>query len=96
MRTKHAGKVDANQADIVKALRKAGASVLSLSMLGHGVPDLLVGRQGGNPGMWLMEVKGPNGKPTKHQVKFIDAWPHPVHIVRTADEALRLVGALND
>ena len=96
MRTKHAGKVDHNQAEIVKALRKAGASVLSLASLGQGVPDLLVGRQGGNPGLWLVEVKGPRGTLTPDQVAWFDMWPGPVHIVRTADEALRLVGVIGE
>ena len=94
MRTKHAGRVDANQREIVQALRKAGAVVLPLSSLGQGVPDLLVGLQGGNPGMWLIEVKGPRGTLTPDQVAWFDAWPGPVHIVRTADEALRLIGVM--
>ena len=36
------GKVDANQAEIVKALRQVGMSVLSLAPMGKGCPDLLV------------------------------------------------------
>ena len=38
-----AAKIDANQVEIVKALRKAGATVQSLASVGKGVPDLLVG-----------------------------------------------------
>ncbi len=38
------GKVDTNQADIVAALRAAGASVADMHELGHGYPDLLVGK----------------------------------------------------
>ena len=90
-RTKHAGKVDLNQAEIVKALRKAGASVLSLSSLGQGVPDLLVGL---GSGLWMIEVKGPKGTLTPDQIEFIDAWPHAVHIARTPEDALRIVGVL--
>ena len=38
-----AAKIDANQIEIVKALRMAGATVQSLASVGHGVPDLLIG-----------------------------------------------------
>ena len=38
-----AAKIDANQVEIVKALRQAGATVQSLASVGKGVPDLLVG-----------------------------------------------------
>ena len=40
------GKTDANHADIVDALRRVGASVVSLASVGNGVPDLLVGFNG--------------------------------------------------
>lgn len=91
MRTKHAGKVDANQKPIVDALRAAGASVQSLASLGKGVPDLLVSKGQ----TWLIEVKGPKGKPTPDQEKWIAAWNGPVHIVRTVDDALQLIGVLS-
>lgn len=39
-------RVDRNQAEIVKALREAGASIAHLHTIGHGVPDILVGVQG--------------------------------------------------
>lgn len=38
-----AAKVDANQPEIVAALRKAGAFVQPLHTVGNGCPDLLVG-----------------------------------------------------
>ena len=47
-------KVDGNQADIVDALRRAGASVTSLAAVGKGVPDLLVGHRNRTA---LIEVK---------------------------------------
>ena len=49
-----AAKVDANHVSVVKALRKAGATVQSLAGVGKGVPDLLVGIRGRTA---LMEVK---------------------------------------
>jgi hypothetical protein len=51
MSRKYAAKVDANQAAVVAALRKIGASVQPLHGVGAGVPDLLVGFQGRN---WLI------------------------------------------
>jgi hypothetical protein len=91
MRTKHAGKVDQNQPDIVAALRKCGASVLSMASLGQGVADLLVARNGD---LWVIEVKGPAGKLTPDQVEWIGAWRSPVHIVRSVDDALTLIGVI--
>ena len=51
---RRAAKIDANQTEIVKALRQVGASVQSLASTGKGCPDLLVGFRGVN---WLLEVK---------------------------------------
>ena len=42
----YAKRVDVNQKEIVKTLRDFGASVVDLSKVGHGVPDLLVGYAG--------------------------------------------------
>ena len=47
-------KVDANQATLVAALRKLGATVQHLHTVGQGCPDLLVGYRGKN---YLLEVK---------------------------------------
>ena len=85
------GKVDANQAAIVKALRAVGMSVLSLAPMGKGCPDLLVAD---DDSYFLIEVKGPKGKLTDDQVAFIADWRGVVHIARTVDEALNIVGVL--
>ena len=84
-------KVDLNQAAIVQALRDAGAVVQSLASLGKGVPDLLVSR---DQRVWVVEVKGPKGTLTPDQIKWIAAWQSPVHIVRTAGDALRVIGVI--
>lgn len=86
-----AAKVDANQGEIVKALRAIGVSVQSLASIGKGCPDL-VAAKGGQ--CWLIEVKAPKGKLTDDQVKWIEAWRGHVHIVRTVDDALQLVGVI--
>ena len=85
----YARKVDGNQKAIVESLRAVGASVLDLSRVGQGCPDILAAK---GPHSWLIEVKGPKGTLTPDQVKFIDAWRGDVHIVRSVDEALMLVG----
>lgn len=84
-------KVDLNQKAIVDALRSIGVSVQSTAALGKGFPDLVCAK---GAMTWLIEVKGPKGKLTDDQVKFINAWRGHVHIVRTVDEAMQLVGVV--
>lgn len=81
-------KVDANQAEIVKALREAGATVTDLSKCGRGVPDLLVGYKNINT---LLELKMPGGKLTPPQVKWHKEWLGDVHVVYSAEEAVRTI-----
>ena len=58
---RYARKVDANQAGIVEALRGIPeCSVLILSSVGDGCPDLLVGYHGAN---LLVELKNPERYP---------------------------------
>lgn len=86
---RRAAKIDEVQPSIVEALRKVGASVVSLASIGQGCPDLLACK---GDKLWLIEVKGPKGTLTDDQKRFILNWRGPVHIIRSADEALRLVG----
>lgn len=90
---RRAAKIDANQAEIVAALRAVGCSVQTLAAVGAGVPDLLVGVSGVN---LLMEVKTASGKLTKDQIPWHEQWRGQVAIVRTVDEALALVAAVRD
>jgi hypothetical protein len=91
---RYAKAVDANQAAIVTALRRAGALVQDLSAAGEGVPDLLVGwhRQ-----FLLFEVKDGNKPPsaralTGPQARFHVRWQgYPLHVVESVDEALRVL-----
>jgi hypothetical protein len=48
--------------------------------------------------MWLMEIKNPQGKDEVNdaQLKWHAAWKAPVYVVRTADEALRVIGAIRE
>lgn len=88
---RRAAKIDEVQPSIVEALRKVGASVVSLASIGQGCPDLLACKSGR---YWLIECKGPKGKLTPDQQRFILNWDGPVHIIRTPDEALKLVGEI--
>ncbi len=92
-RTKHAGKVDDNQKEIVAALRKAGCSVLSLATLGQGCPDILIGTQGRNI---LAEIKdgaksASRRKLTADEIEFSRAWNGQWTLIESVDDALRLV-----
>jgi len=89
----YAHKIDTNQAQIVEALRQVGASVVDLSEVGGGCPDLAVGK---NYVTYFLEVKAPGGKLTGQQTKWHNKWRgRPVAIVRTVDEALAVIGVLN-
>lgn len=84
------GRVDGNQAQIVKELRQAGCSVAMTSDLGCGVPDILVGLRGVN--VWA-EIKDPNQPPSKRRLtpdekEFHAAWKGQVCVIETAEELL--------
>lgn len=89
-------RIDRNQPEIVKALRKVGASVQSLAELGRGVPDLLVAYKG----VWyLMEVKDglqPESRRrlTEDEQNWHDSVRAKVSIVKSVDEALAVIGAV--
>lgn len=86
-----AKRVDANQAEIVAALRAAGCSVFCTHETAHGFPDLVVAR---DRRTILLEVKSPGGKMTPGQLAFFDDWRGEVYVVRSVDDALRAIGVL--
>lgn len=88
------GKQDANQPEIVKALRRCGAHVVDLHAIGGGCPDLLVGFRGVN---YLIEIKTLVGKVRTGQADFQATWPGGrVVIVRSIVEALVAIGVRID
>lgn len=94
---RRAHKVDKNQGAIVEALRQAGYSVEDLSGVGGGCPDLLVAgiyRWTGVTCTWVMEVKTASGELSQDQIDWLDAWRGHKAVVRSVDEALRVVGVL--
>jgi hypothetical protein len=92
---RHAARVDANQAEIVAALRAAGASVWII-----GLPvDLLVGYRGKTLAMEVKTTTGKrNPKPARHtelQKSFILDWRGgPVSTVTDVQGALTAIGAM--
>lgn len=91
-------RVDANQPEIVDALRSAGCSVEYLHTLGKGVPDLLVGRAGHN---YLLEIKDGSKPPSKRKLtgdeeKWHRLWQGQIATVNNVDEALAAVGLLDN
>ncbi len=93
MSPRYAARIDANQRDVVAALRGVGAAVLPLFRLGSDAPDLLAFHPA--TGRWaLLEVKNPvRGRRAAEQH---DDWPartgFPVATVWAIDEALAAVG----
>ena len=80
---RHSKKRDANEREIVAALRLGGCKVLLLDAF-----DFLVLHNGG---LYLMEVKMPDGRLTKSQHQLVrDGWP--LGIVQSVDDALNILG----
>lgn len=85
-------KTDANQSDIVKAIRSAGGSVQILAAVGAGCPDLLVGWRDVTV---LLEVKSEKGTLTPDQQKWRLDWRGgKPYIVRSVHDAIKLLNFL--
>lgn len=90
---RRAAKVDQNQAEVVEALRKAGASVMHLHAVGMGCPDLLIGFRGVN---LLLEIKDGKKPPsarklTEMQEVWHVIWEGQACVVNSAEEALAVL-----
>lgn len=90
-----AKKIDANQNEIVNALRKIpGVKVAITSALGDGFVDIVVGYQKQN---YLIELKDGNKPPsdrklTPDEVKFHEGWTGQVGVAQNIDEVLTIIG----
>jgi hypothetical protein len=90
---RYAARIDANQEQIVSALRAHGATVRIVTQ-GNGLPDLLVGYKGFT---LLLEVKDGNKVPSARKLtpaeqKFFDEWTGGMlAIVNSADEAIEIL-----
>lgn len=90
---RRAANIDANQPEIVDALRKAGASVAHLHGVGMGCPDILVGFRGANI---LMEIKDGSKVPSARKLNAMQAewhklWQGQACVVNSAEEALAVL-----
>ena len=85
-------RTDKNQAEIVFALRQAGAKVLPLHQIGNGCADLLVGFRGR---LLLMEVKSKGGRLTSDELFFYDNWMEYMVVVYSIDDALKAIGVMD-
>jgi len=88
-------RVDENQKTIVHTFIALGASVLNLSTVGRGCPDLLIGYRGKSI---LVEIKR-DGKAsfTDPQIKFMQEWRGgSVSRIDSVDAAIRLVKLLDN
>ena len=88
---RHAARIDANQTQVVSALRAAGAYVWII-----GLPvDLLVGYKNYT---FLVEIKdGPKKKLTKLQEDFFKNWTGGTLVrIDGPEAALRMIGVLNE
>ena len=86
---RYAARVDANQTQVVSALRSAGAYVWVI-----GLPvDLLVGYNGQT---FLVEIKdGPKKALTRLQQDFFGNWiGGSLHRIDGPEDALRMIGVL--
>jgi hypothetical protein len=85
---RHAARTDANQSEIVEAMRKAGAYVWLI-----GLPvDALVGCNGRTA---LLEFKTATGRKTKLQRTFFEDWTGgTLALVSDVESALRVVAML--
>ena len=97
-RTNPRAKVDANQAEIVADLRKLGASVQSLTTVGKGCPDIVVGYMGVN---LMVEIKDGSNPPSKRRLtqdedKWHLEWVGQVAIVENTRQARALLNGVRE
>ena len=85
---RRAAKVDDNQAEVVKDLRKLGVTVQHLHTVGMGCPDILCGYRGRN---FLVEIKDGAKVPSARKLTLMEErwheqWRGQVMIGETAEE----------
>ena len=90
---RRAARVDDNHREVIAALRQVGASVMDLSRVGAGCPDICAGFRGRNI---LIEIKDGNKPPSAR--KLTDAqddwhaqWNGSAYVVTSAEEAVETI-----
>lgn len=87
------GRTDSNQNTIVQELRKLGMTVMVISAIGNGIPDLAVGYAGQN---YFFQIKRPDGPPSKRvltpaEEEFHAAWRGQVNVIQSTEDALKVI-----
>ena len=85
-RQAYAKRRDANEPEIVEALKAVGAQVERADFC-----DLVVGFRGNN---YLIEVKMPGAKLKPSQTKLKETWKGQYGIAHNVTEALLIIGAI--
>ena len=93
MGVRYANRVDDNQRPLVELWRRMGASVLILSGVGKGCPDVLVGYNGLCA---LVEIKDGSKPPSQQkltalEMEFHESWRGHLCIVKNEEEAKNLI-----
>ena len=94
---RRAAKVDSNHGKIVQAFRELGCSVLDLSAVGCGCPDILVGSR--LHGTFLAEIKDGQLAPSRKalnplQVAFHENWRGKVFVVESVQDVIKCLTSL--
>lgn len=86
-------RTDSTHIDIVATLRLLGCSVVSLSPIGRGCPDLAVAVAGKT---YLVEIKdgSKSWKLTPDQERFILGWNAEIPVLESVDDAQYFVKAV--
>ena len=93
---RRAARVDSNHKEVVDEFRRLGCSVLDMSRLGEGTPDLLIGFSGQ---CMLVEVKNGKKPPSKRvltgpQIYFWMSWKANPLVVKSLDDVAKTVNVL--
>ena len=92
----YARRTDANHSRIIATLRKAGCTVLDMSRLGAGAPDIAIGYGGLT---LLAEIKDGNKTPSQRKLTptekgWHDTWTGGVRLILSEDDALEAAKTL--
>jgi len=89
-----AKRVDDNQKELVKQIRRLGITVVHLHTIGKGCPDLLLGFRNKNFLIELKDSKKTTSKKklTDDEVEFFKTWRGQVSKCETLEEIIQVVG----
>jgi hypothetical protein len=93
---RRAARVDGNHGEIIDTLRKAGCTVLDMSRLGNGAPDIALGYGGLT---MMAEIKDGSKSPSKRRLtpdeqKWADMWTGGCALILSPSDALEAANTL--